>query len=97
MKPVQFHPAARAELNAIIAYYEQQQRGLGVALLGEVERILTLLPQQPQMGAPHKQTAFRSVHLHRFPYRVFYLELDEQLWMVAGKGKKITDVFGNLR
>lgn len=72
MKSVQFHPAARAELNAAIAYYEQQQRGLGLALLDNVERILALLPQQPQMGAPYKQTAYRSVRLRRFPYRVFY-------------------------
>jgi toxin ParE1/3/4 len=83
MKPLQIHPAARAEINTTIAYYEQQQRGLGIALLDEVERILTLLPQQPQLGAPYKQTAYRAVHLRRFPYRVFYLELDEQLWLMA--------------
>jgi toxin ParE1/3/4 len=83
MKPLQLHPAARAELNATVAYYERQQRGLGVALLDEVERILTLLPQHPHVGAPYKQTAFRAVPLRRFPYRIFYLELDEQLWMLA--------------
>lgn len=83
MKPVQLHPAARAELHATIAYYEQQQRGLGVALLEEVERLLTLLPHQPWMGAPYKQTAFRTLHLHRFPYRVVYLDLDDHLWMIA--------------
>lgn len=83
MKPVQIHRTARAELNAAIAYYEQQQRGLGLALLEEVERLLTLLPQQPQMGALYKQTAYRAVHLRRFPYRVFYLELEAQLWIIA--------------
>ena len=52
-------------------------------MLDNVERILALLPQKPQMVAPYKQTAYRSVHLRRFPYRVFYLELDAQLWMLA--------------
>ena len=56
---------------------------LGVALLEEVERVLTLLPHQPGLGAPYKQTAFRAVPLRRFPYRVFYLEVDDLLWMMA--------------
>ena len=83
MKPVQMHRAARAELSAHIAYYEQQQAGLGLALLTEVERVVTLLAQQPQLGAPYKQTTLRSLHLRRFPYRLFSLELDGVLWIVA--------------
>jgi toxin ParE1/3/4 len=83
MKPVKMHRAARAELSAHMAYYEQQQPGLGLAFLAEVERVVTLLERQPQLGAPYKQTAFRSLHLRRFPYRLFSLELDDVLWIVA--------------
>jgi dTDP-4-dehydrorhamnose reductase len=37
MKPVEFHPAATAELDAAVGYYEQRVPGLGLDLRKEVE------------------------------------------------------------
>ena len=83
MKPSIFHPDARAELRAAVAYYEQQRPGLGRDLQREVERAITRIQQHPQVFPQHNEVGLRKCFVRRFPYTIFYLELSDQIWIAA--------------
>lgn len=92
MKPIIIHSKARAELDKAIAYYEQQKAGLGLALQSAIEQAIGRIQQNPQVGAPYKTTEFRHYVVQRFPYVVFYAELEEPIWIVAiAHGKRRPD------
>jgi toxin ParE1/3/4 len=83
MKPVVFHRDAEEELDGAMAYYESRRKGLGLSFQAEVERVVQLIQQHPQRWAVYKNTAFRKHLLKRFPYGVYYLELDHCIWIAA--------------
>ena len=83
MKLVRFHSEATEELSQAIAYYEQQKIGLGLDLLAAVEQAVQRIRQNPEWGAPYKDTVFRHVKTHRFPFVIFYVEWENSLWIVA--------------
>ena len=83
MKPVIVHGEASAELDEAVAYYEQQQPGLGLRLLSDVQRTVTRIQLNPQLGTPYKETAFRRALVRRFPYVVFYADLENAVWVIA--------------
>ena len=83
MKPIIFHPDARAELRAAVAYYEQQRPGLGRDLQREVERAITRMQRHPQVFPQHNEAGLRKCFVRRFPYTIFYLELADQIWIAA--------------
>jgi toxin ParE1/3/4 len=83
VKPIIFHPDARAELCAAVAYYEQQRPGLGRDLQREVERTINRIQQHPQSFLQHDEAGLRKCFVRRFPYTIFYLELADQIWIAA--------------
>ncbi len=83
MKFVVIHTEARKELDAAIAYYEAQTVGLGLDLLSEVERILLKIQRNPNLGIPYKIEGIRRYAIQRFPYLIFYTELEEVIWVIA--------------
>jgi toxin ParE1/3/4 len=83
VKPVVFHSQARSELDDAVAYYEEQRHGLGLDLAAKVEQAVARIQQNPRLGSPYKRTVFRRQVVRRFPYVVFYRELDEAIWIVA--------------
>ncbi len=83
MKFVVIHTEARKELDAAIAYYEAQKVGLGLDLLSEVEKTLLKIQQNPNLGTPHKIEEIRRYTIQRFPYLIFYTELEEVIWVIA--------------
>jgi toxin ParE1/3/4 len=83
VKPVIFHHDAEAELNAAIAYYEHQRKGLGIDLQYEVENAIGLVQQNPQLFPKHNKLGIRKCLVKRFPYTVFYLELKGIIWIAA--------------
>ncbi len=83
MKPVRFHPEAEAELTAAVAYYEGQRMRLGVDLRQEVEAAVGLIRQNPQLFPARGADALRKCPVRRFPYAVYYLELDAEIWIGA--------------
>ncbi len=88
-----YHPQqSQGELEESIAYYEQQKTGLGRALQSAIEKAIGRIQQNPQIGAPYKTTEFRHYVVQRFPYVVFYVALEEVLWIVAiAHGKRRPD------
>ncbi|MBD2354444.1 type II toxin-antitoxin system RelE/ParE family toxin [Tolypothrix sp. FACHB-123] len=83
MKFIVIHTDARKELDAAIGYYESQQVGLGLDLLSEVENILLKIQQNPNLGNPHKIEGIRRYVNQRFPYQIFYTELEEVIWIIG--------------
>lgn len=83
MKPIIIHSEARAELDGAIAYYEEQKTGLGLDFLSEVERTVSKIQQNPNLGASYKTTGLRRYVMQRFPFLIFYREFEEIIWIVA--------------
>jgi toxin ParE1/3/4 len=83
VKRYSFHDDAAEELQAGATYYESRVRGLGRDFLIEVEKAIRLIRQHPEIGAPHKETGFRGYVLPRFPYVLFFADLDEAICILA--------------
>lgn len=83
MKPVIFHEDAESELDAAVAYYESQSQGLGTAMISEIMHAVRRIQQYPQSFPPYNDQGVHSYLVRRFPYTVFYLELEDHIWIVA--------------
>lgn len=98
MKPVIIHSEAIEELDSAISYYEEQKVGLGLDFLAEVEQALAKIQQNPNLGAVYKATELRRYVIQRFPFLIFYAELEEFIWVVAiAHGKRRPDYWKRRR
>ena len=79
---LRFHPSARAELLAAVAYYERQLPGLGERFLAETEARATRLLDHPQ-AAPVVRADLRRAALAQFPYGLIYRSTVDELWIIA--------------
>ena len=92
-KPVRLDPEALAELEAAAIWYDAQESGLGNALLFEVTQVLDLIRQGPARYAPAPGVPWdlgvRRALLRQFPYVVAFMELTEEIRVLAiAHGKK---------
>lgn len=83
MKPILFDPEARDELRDAFAFYEGRHEGLGTELQAEVEAAVQRIATSPTAYPPCGARGVRRCRVNRFPYSIFYLELDTQIWIVA--------------
>jgi toxin ParE1/3/4 len=83
MKPVVFHRDAEAELEAAVAWYENQRDGLGRDLREIIELAAAQIRQHPTRFSKYRQTAVRKCRVKRFPYSVYYIEFEEVIWIAA--------------
>ncbi|MBI4962571.1 MAG: type II toxin-antitoxin system RelE/ParE family toxin [Desulfomonile tiedjei] len=98
MKPVIIHSQAKVELDKAIAFYEKQRAGLGLDLQTAVEGAIGRIQQHPQLGAPYKSIDVRQYVIRRFPYMIFYAELEEAIWIVAvAHGKRKPEYWSRRR
>jgi toxin ParE1/3/4 len=98
MKQARFHRSARAELEQAIDYYQRHRSGLGLDLQAEVEAAVRRIEQDPRGGAPYKNTRFCYRLVRRFPYVVFYRELEDAIWFVAvAHGRRRPDYWSRPR
>jgi toxin ParE1/3/4 len=81
-RTIAFDVAARDELREAIEYYEEQAPGLGVDFRAEVETLLVVTAEKPEIGSPF-EAGTRRILLRRFPYSLIYLAEDERLIVVA--------------
>lgn len=93
MKPCILHREAEQELDAAIAYYEQQRRGLGLELLAEVERAEDLIRRFPDAWPVHGPSGHRKLPLPCFPFILFYLEHADVIWINAVAHAKRTPYY----
>ena len=71
MKLIGLHPDADAEVNEAPRYYESREPGLGLELLGEVERAFDRISTNPEASRRIGRRVRRR-SLWRFPYNVIY-------------------------
>ncbi len=83
MKPVVVHDDAKAELDDAVAYYEGREKGLGLDLQQEVESGVLKIRKYPIIFPPHKTSGFRKYFVERFPYTIFFMEMQDAIWVAA--------------
>lgn len=81
---VRFRPEARAEIREARRWYESQVRGLGRAILGELDATVEVLAIFPQVHrAVTEEGQVRRALLHRFPYSVVYEIFGDEIVVLA--------------
>jgi toxin ParE1/3/4 len=83
VKPVTIHEGAEADLRDGITYYNDQRAGLGGELRAELELALTRIQENPLAYAMEDDEGTRFCPLHRFPYSIVYLDLEDAIWVAA--------------
>ena len=81
----QFEPAALAEFEEAIAYYQAQQPGLGDEFVAAVKHQVGTLLETPHIGQQvgGKAKELRRSRVRGFPYSLIYRPLGEVLLIVA--------------
>lgn len=82
MKPILFRRVVSVEVSETFDWYESERPGLGGEFLQELDRTIETIRSGPQLFQKRHRD-LRSAKLHRFPYRVFYQELDDRIIVVA--------------
>ncbi len=83
MKRVTLHAGAEADLRETLEYYESQRTGLGGEFRREFEAVLMRFHTSPHAFAIEGESEVRFASLRRFTYRLAFLDLEDQLWIVA--------------
>ena len=82
MKRIIIHNEAELELWQAVDYYESKCIGLGLDLEQEVRTAFANIQKAPHRW-PVKCYGTRCYLLHRFPYAIYYFELQDVIWIVA--------------
>jgi plasmid stabilization system protein ParE len=82
LKPITFHPSADVEIVEAGEYYENLSPGLGLDLLGEVERALDQIAKYPESCQRIGKRTRRKA-LRRFHYNLIYAVYPERIRIVA--------------
>lgn len=78
-----FRPEAEAEYLGAISFYESRGRGLGAALITEVEQAIALAVERPLAWRLVHDSGIRKLGLGRFPYTLFYRPLADGIEVTA--------------
>jgi toxin ParE1/3/4 len=78
----EFHPEAELELCEAALRYESEVTGLGVRFGDEVERVIDLVVEQPEMGARVDEN-LRHFVLRKFPFSIVYAVVGDLVHIVA--------------
>ncbi len=82
MKCIIIHSEAELELWQAVDYYETKCVGLGLDFEQEVSRSFGDIQETPNRW-PIKRYGTRWRLLYRFPYAIYYLELQDVIWVVS--------------
>ena len=82
MKPVLFRPVAEDDLEAAFYWYEGQRPGLGNEFLDSLNATVVRIQSFPEYCPVYKRDTRRAI-LQRFPYLLFYRNLDDAILVVA--------------
>ena len=78
-----FHPAAKAEHLEQIAYFEEQQTGLGRRYLTEVESAIARACAAPRQHRLENAPDLRRIIVHGFPFAILFREVDGIVQILA--------------
>ena len=77
-----FHPAADAEFDQAVEYYEQCQSGLGLEFAEEVYATIARIVAYPEVWSQISSSTRRCL-TNRFPYGIIYRIKDNRLHIIA--------------
>ena len=75
-------PAARKELKEAAEFYERERPELADRLVNEVQRVIQLLSENPELGFSVGSNR-RVIVLNRFPFRLVYAVEESVLRIIA--------------
>lgn len=76
---VRFHPAALQELREAEWYIEERRPGWGARFRVEVAEVIRFVLEKAQASEAFRRKGTGSVKVARFPYRVFYRTMPDEL------------------
>jgi len=82
MKPVAYHPAAQAELEAEVLYCEGERRNAGSHARADISESVLLVQKYSAIGRKGRSGA-RQVVTRRYRFVVHYELLDDQIVVFA--------------
>jgi plasmid stabilization system protein ParE len=87
VKPVRYHPVARAELREAVRFGEMDRPGRGAALEAAVRKVVWLIHRLPESSPAWRglppALEIRRARVRRYPYLVIYEVWAEQVVIVA--------------
>jgi toxin ParE1/3/4 len=84
MKLTVLAPAAQAELDGAVDWYEERVEGLGLRFMLLVDEALQEIQEAPTKFPRWEHDArFRKFVMQRFPYIVFYREMADRIDVIA--------------
>ncbi len=83
MKPLTIHAGAEAEADEAIAFYEKRRDGLGREFRQDLEDTFRRVRQMPGAFAVVDDRGTRKLRFRRFPYTIYYVELEAAIWIAA--------------
>lgn len=78
----EFHPEAELELYEAALRYESEVPGLGRRFSDEVERVVHVILEHPEMGA-RVDDNLRHFVLRKFPFSIVYAVASTRVYIVA--------------
>lgn len=78
----ELHPEAEQELYEAAARYESEVPELGFRFADEIERVIQLLLEHPEMGS-RLNDELRHFVLRRYPFSVVYAVVSDVVYVVA--------------
>ncbi|MCA8910955.1 MAG: type II toxin-antitoxin system RelE/ParE family toxin [Planctomycetes bacterium] len=75
-------PQAKADVRAAVAYYGHAQAGLGAEFSARLRHAFVEILEHPE-AHPSIEPDVRWILLKQFPFKVFYMPLEEPIRIVA--------------
>jgi plasmid stabilization system protein ParE len=86
---------AEEEMTEASLFYEAASSGLGASLLDEVDRVINVLREHPELGQLVGQEIRRAL-LHNFPFSLIYsVEVDAILIVAVAHQRRRPDYWRN--
>lgn len=82
MADIAFHPEARDEYDAALAWYQSRSPRAAARFEDEVERVLGLVGATPD-AFPAYDDEHRFTVLRRYPYSIVYQDQPDRVYVVA--------------
>lgn len=80
--PIAVRPAAEEDLTTAHDWYESRQAGLGGEFQDAADATIARIRDNPELYAANRK-GVRQAPIHRFPYVVYYLILDDAIEVFA--------------
>ncbi|MBF0450327.1 MAG: type II toxin-antitoxin system RelE/ParE family toxin [Candidatus Magnetomorum sp.] len=83
LNQVFFYQDAWSELLEAVNDYNAKAKGLGRQFLKAIERGIEQINTNPQSFPVHQETQTRMYSLQRLPYLIYFITLDQEIWIVG--------------